>query len=85
MADYYARLERARLAPLWESLAALSPPEPRPSAVPFRWAYEEVRAHLMEAGRLISAEKAERRVVVLANPGVRAGCRSPTPSTLACS
>jgi gentisate 1,2-dioxygenase len=70
MARYYQELERARLAPLWESLAALAPAEPSPKARPFKWAYGEVRAHLMEAGRLITAEEAERRVVVLANPGL---------------
>jgi gentisate 1,2-dioxygenase len=70
MSEYYRRLERASLAPLWESLAALSPSEPRTRARPYRWAYADVRAHLMEAGRLITAEKAERRVVVLANPGL---------------
>ncbi len=70
MAGYYRELEAAHLAPLWESLAALSPHEPRPRAAPFKWAYAEVRAHLMRAGQLITAEKAERRVVVLANPGL---------------
>ncbi len=70
MTGYYRRLQGAHLAPLWESLAALAPFEPKPEARPYRWAYEEVRAHLMEAGRLITAEKAERRVVVLANPGL---------------
>jgi gentisate 1,2-dioxygenase len=70
MAEYYQRLERAHLAPLWESLAALAPPEPRPQSKPFKWSYRDVRAHLMEAGERISAEKAERRVMVLANPSL---------------
>lgn len=71
MAAYYRRLEAAHLAPLWESLAALAPAEPKTRAAPHLWAYAEVRAHLMEAGRLITAEQAERRVVVLANPGLK--------------
>jgi len=70
MTGYYQALERADLAPLWESLAALAPREPAPKARPHLWAYDEVRAHLLEAGRLITAEEAERRVVVLANPGL---------------
>lgn len=70
MTGYYQRLERARLAPLWESLSALAPAEPAPRALPFKWAYAEARTHLLEAGRLITAEEAERRVVVLANPGL---------------
>ena len=70
MTGYYQRLERARLAPLWESLAALAPSEPKSQAQPYMWAFDEVREHLLEAGRLITAEEAERRVVVLANPGL---------------
>ena len=70
MTGYYQQLEQARLAPLWESLAAMVPAEPTAKATPFRWAYDEVRVHLLEAGRLITAEEAERRVVVLANPGL---------------
>jgi gentisate 1,2-dioxygenase len=73
MTGYYRELERARLAPLWESLAALAPHEPSPRAVPFRWDWNEARAHLMRAGELISAEEAERRVVVLTNPGLSGG------------
>ena len=70
MSGYYQQLARAGLAPLWESLAALAPREPAPQARPHLWAYDETRAHLLEAGRLITAEEAERRVVVLANPGL---------------
>jgi gentisate 1,2-dioxygenase len=70
MTGYYQRLEQAALAPLWESLAALAPREPAPRARPHHWAYGEARRHLLEAGRRITAEEAERRVVVLANPGL---------------
>jgi gentisate 1,2-dioxygenase len=70
MTQFYQALARASLAPLWESLAALAPREPNPRAVPHLWAYADARAHLLEAGRLITAEEAERRVVVLANPGL---------------
>lgn len=70
MTGYYQELARAQLAPLWESLAALAPFEPKPQAQPFKWSYEEVRTHLLRAGLLITAEQAERRVVVLANPGL---------------
>ncbi len=70
MAGYYGRLERAGLAPLWESLSALAPREPSPKAKAHAWRYGEARDQLLEAGRLITAEEAERRVVVLANPGL---------------
>ena len=70
MAGYYRQLDQAGLAPLWESLAGLAPREPAPRAQPHVWRYGEARGHLLEAGRLITAEEAERRVVVLANPGL---------------
>ena len=35
------------------------------------WRYREVRAAVLEAGELISAEEAERRVLILENPGAR--------------
>jgi gentisate 1,2-dioxygenase len=39
--------------------------------VPAFWAYEKVRPYLMEAGRLITAEEAVRRVLILENPGLQ--------------
>lgn len=66
----YARLNGAHLAPLWESLKGLVPSEPRCKAVPWVWRFEEVNTFLQEAGGLISAEEAERRVLVLRNPGL---------------
>jgi gentisate 1,2-dioxygenase len=50
--------------------------------VPAHWRYQEVRPHLLEAGRLISAREAERRVLVLENPGLR-GASSITHSLYA--
>lgn len=70
MAGYYRRLAEAHLAPLWESMSALAPFEPRPRAAPHLWPWAHARAHLLKAGELITAEEAERRVVVLANPGL---------------
>jgi gentisate 1,2-dioxygenase len=69
--EFYQRLDRKDTAPLWEALARLVTPEPQPRTVPARWAYEEIRALLMEAGGLITAREAERRVLVLENPGLR--------------
>jgi gentisate 1,2-dioxygenase len=39
------------------------------------WHYEELRPLLLEAGELISAQEAERRVLVLENPGFRGASR----------
>ncbi len=68
---FYKRIDRHNLAPLWESLAALVPREPATPCVPALWRYDVVREYLMESGRLITAREAERRVLVLENPGMR--------------
>ncbi|MGO4810427.1 gentisate 1,2-dioxygenase [Cupriavidus sp. 2MCAB6] len=67
---YYGRIGRNHLAPLWESLHALVPREPRPQAQPAIWKYAEIRPLVMQAGEVISAEEAVRRVLVLENPGL---------------
>ena len=69
--EFYRRIDRENLTPLWESLAQLVPPQPTTPCVPALWRYETVRPHLLEAGRLISAQQAERRVLVMENPGLR--------------
>lgn len=69
-ADYVARLRELNLVPLWPSLRAVLPPgQPRPNTQPTFWSYESLRPLLMQAGQLTPIEKAERRVLVLANPG----------------
>jgi gentisate 1,2-dioxygenase len=69
-ADYVAQLRELNLVPLWPSLRALLPPgKPRPNTRPTYWSYEALRPLLMKAGELTPIEKAERRVLVLANPG----------------
>lgn len=69
--EFYQRLDGKNTAPLWEALARLVTPEPRSLCVPALWQYDELRPLLMEAGGLITAQEAERRVLVLENPGVR--------------
>jgi gentisate 1,2-dioxygenase len=69
-ADYREALTRLNLVPLWPSLRAVLPPgQPRPSTKPTFWSYESLRPLLLRAGELTPIEKAERRVLVLANPG----------------
>jgi gentisate 1,2-dioxygenase len=71
--DFYQRIGPLELAPLWERLKGLVPREPTPAGVPHQWHYAEVRPFLMEAAQHISAEEAERRVLLLENPGLRGG------------
>jgi gentisate 1,2-dioxygenase len=70
--EFYTRLQKKNTAPLWEILAKLFPMEPRPSCVPVLWNYDDdIRPLLLEAGRLITAKEATRRVLILENPGIR--------------
>jgi gentisate 1,2-dioxygenase len=66
--EFYDRLAPQGMAPLWEVLKGLVPPEPKSKAVPYVWRYKDVRPLLMESGSLLTADEAERRVLVLENP-----------------
>jgi gentisate 1,2-dioxygenase len=78
--EFYDRLGPRNLAPLWEVLKGLIPREPKSKSVPFQWRYDEVRPLLLESGSLLTAEEAERRVLVLENPSFVGQSR--TTSTL---
>ena len=68
--DYLEALRALNLVPLWPSLRAVLPPgKPRPNTRPIFWSYAALRPLLMRAGELTPMAKAERRVLVLANPG----------------
>jgi gentisate 1,2-dioxygenase len=69
--DLYRRMDRSDLAPLWEVLHNLIPNEPSTPCRPALWKYREARPFLMEAGKLITAREAVRRVLILENPGMR--------------
>ena len=68
--DYVEDLRELNLVPLWPSLRAMLPPgKSRPNTQPTFWSYQALRPLLMRAGELTPIEKAERRGLVLANPG----------------
>ena len=62
---FYAEIGSGNLAPLWEQLHALVTPQPASPVEPAIWHYRDVRPYLMRAGKLISAEEATRRVLIL--------------------
>ncbi|MCY4452775.1 MAG: gentisate 1,2-dioxygenase [Immundisolibacterales bacterium] len=76
--DYYRRLDPHAMAPLWEVLGDLVTPSPASRCRPACWRYAEIRSLLLESGDLISAREAERRVLVLENPGLRGESRITT-------
>lgn len=68
--DYRSALTAQNLVPLWPSLRGVLPPgKPRPNTRATFWSYQAIRPLLLRAGELTPIEKAERRVLVLANPG----------------
>ncbi|MGZ5215422.1 MAG: gentisate 1,2-dioxygenase [Caldimonas sp.] len=68
---FYERIGRLGMTPLWEVLGALVPAQPKSPVAAALWRYDAIREHVMEAGRLITAEEAERRVLILENPALR--------------
>ena len=68
--DYRDALSAQNLVPLWPSLRTVLPPDkPTPRTSATAWKYRTLRPLLLKAGELTPMEKAERRVLVLANPG----------------
>ncbi len=68
---FYRRIDGENLSALWNVLGDLVTPEPKSGCRPYLWRFDAIRAHMMEAGNLITAKEAERRVLVLENPGFR--------------
>ena len=68
--EFYTRLSQRNLAPLWTVLNTLVTPQPVSRCEPALWRYADVRPYVMESGNLITASQAERRVLILENPGL---------------
>ena len=67
---FYDDIGEKSMTPLWEVLGNLVTKEPVSRAQSYIWKWADVRPHVMEAGRLITAKEAERRVLILENPGL---------------
>jgi gentisate 1,2-dioxygenase len=75
---FYRKIEGQSMAALWTVLGALVTPEPKSDCRPFAWKFRTIRDAMMEAGRLVTAKEAERRVLVLENPGLTGQSRVTT-------
>ena len=67
---FYKRLPDYSLAPLWSVLSTLITAYPVNRCQPALWEYSKIRPLVMESGSLITAMQAERRVLILENPGM---------------
>lgn len=80
---YYDRIAAQHVLPLWVETAQYVPTAPAPPYDPALWKYDDLRPLLFEAGDVISAEEAGRRVLVLQNPAL-SGFDGTTRSLYAC-
>src|SRR6187401_3219728 len=68
---FYKKIDGENLSALWNVMGDLITPEPRSACRPHLWKFDQIRDYMTEAGKLITAKEAERRVLVLENPGLR--------------
>lgn len=79
--DYRDAMTAAGVAPLWPLMRNLLPHgQPKPVTRPGHWSFETLRPLLLRAGELTPVEKAERRVLVLSDPGRGVGAMQATGS-----
>src|ERR1700694_5421701 len=73
---YYERIAKRDMAPLWKVMNSVVTKEPVTRCAPVIWHYDDVKSLVMESGALISAEEAQRRVLILENPAMRGESRA---------
>src|SRR5689334_23881169 len=61
---YYRALEGEELGALWNVANEIEPWYPQPKSVPTLWKWKTVEPYVRKAAKLVSAEKAARRVVM---------------------
>jgi len=72
---YYDKISKKDMAPLWEVLRNVVTKEPKSKCAPNIWKFDDIKGLMLEAGDVITAEEAERRVLVLENPALRGQSR----------
>lgn len=79
--DYRDEMSAAGVAPLWPMMRNVLPHgAPNPVTKAGYWSYKNLRPLLLRAGELTPVEKAERRVLVLSDPGRGTGAMQATSS-----
>ena len=69
--DFYKNISELNMAPLWEVLAKLVTPEPNTRTHSHIWYWKDTKNRVLDSGSIITAEQAERRVLILENPNMR--------------
>jgi len=73
---YYERIAKHDMKPLWKVMSNLVTKEPASRCAPVVWHFDDIKSLVMESGGLISAEEAERRVLILENPALKGESRA---------
>src|SRR3984893_540765 len=68
---FYKKIDGENLSALWNVMGDLITPEPRSACRPHLWKFDAIRDYMTEAGKLITAKEAERRVLVMEKPRLR--------------
>ena len=61
---FYKKIDGENLSALWNVLGDLVTPEPRSACRPHLWKFDSIRDYMTEAGKLITAKEAERRMTI---------------------
>src|ERR1700760_1536035 len=75
---FFSSLPGLNVEALWTVLDKMVPPKPNPGAIVASWPYKKILPFLLESGEVVSAEEAERRVLMLVNPKLKAPCTTDT-------
>ncbi|MGC1349138.1 MAG: gentisate 1,2-dioxygenase [Xanthobacteraceae bacterium] len=73
--DYYARIAKHGMTPLWKVMGTMFRDEPLSRCAPAVWHFDDVKSLVMESGSLMTTEEAKRRVLILENPALRGESR----------
>ncbi len=68
LSELHDMLDQVRMKNGWAKPTPSLYPEPKKKFVPAHWRYQDAKAALHTAGRLVSTEHAERRNLIMANP-----------------
>ena len=67
---FLAGLAQYDIGPLWKVLGKQLTPAPETPVKPHLWRWKDIRPQLLRSGELVTATEAERRVLMLLNPGL---------------
>ena len=68
--EYNSAVKPLNLIPAWLVMPIYAPEVPKSKCLPTVWHYREIRPYLLVGSKLITAKQAERRALLLHNPGL---------------